>query len=93
MTGQPNLKKDKNLNVVQESYLSDMKFRGEYSASNLIYRGFARPGSATADSVWQICKITYSGSDVTQIDWPQINGSASSEFLFIWDNRGSYSYS
>lgn len=92
MTGQPNLKKDKNLNVVQESYLSDMKFRGEYSASNLIYRGFARPGSTTAESVWQICKITYSGADITQIDWPQINGSPSSEFLFVWDNRASYVY-
>ncbi len=88
MTGQPNLKRDKNYNVVQESYLSDMKFRGEYSAGNLIYKGYARPGSSTADPVWQISKLTYSGADLTQVDW----ANSSSEFLFVWDDRASYVY-
>lgn len=89
MSGQPNLKKDKNLNVVQESYLADLKFRGEYSAGNLIYKGYARPNSDTADDVWQISKLTYSGSDLTQVDWAQ----GSSEFIFVWDDRASYVYS
>jgi hypothetical protein len=70
-----------------------MKFRGEYSASNLIYKGYARPGTATSAAGWQIAKITYSGSNVTQIDWPESGGIPSSEFNFVWDDRASYTYS
>lgn len=91
---QPILQRDAQDNVIQESFLSGLKFRGEYTASNLIYKGVARPGTATSVAKWQICKLTYSGSDITQIDWPQdALGHASEEYNFIWDNRASYTYS
>lgn len=91
---QPILKTDANGNVLQESYIGDMKFRAEYSGSNLIYKGFARPGIATSTAKWQIAKLTYSGSNITQIDWPQdASGHASSEFNFVWDDRATYTYS
>jgi len=90
---QPVLKEDAYGNVIAESYLSDMKFRGEYSTGNIIYRGYARPGTATSAAKWQIAKLTYSGSDLTQVDWPQSGGIASSEFIFVWDDRATYTYS
>ncbi len=86
---QPILKRDAQGNVIQESYIGDMKFRGEYTAGQIIYKGLSRPGNATSVAKWQIAKLTYSGTDITQIDW----ASGSSEFAFIWDNRASYTYS
>lgn len=94
MSSQPSLKKDPNSIDIQESYLNGMKFRGEYSAGNLIYKGYAKPGASTAEDVWQIAQLTYSGSDVTQVDWPQdSNGIASNDFRFAWDDRATYTYS
>lgn len=91
---QPILKRDADSNVIQESYLGDMTFRGEYTAGQIIYRGLSRPGADTDDPVWQIAKFTYSGTDLTQITWPEgSNGAPSSEFIFIWDNRALYTYS
>ena len=94
MAAGPSLKRDANNQIIQESYLGDMKFRAEYSGGNLIYKGYARPGASTAESVWQISFLTYSGSDVTQVDWPQdANGVASSDFKFAWDDRATYNFS
>ncbi len=91
---QPILKLDANHNVLQESYLGDMTFRGEYTGANLIYKGLARPGSVEGDNVWQIAKITYSGSNITEIKWPEdSNGNSSSEFIFNWTDRATYTYS
>jgi hypothetical protein len=88
------LKRDANGNVIQESYTGDMAFLGEYTGANLIYKAFARPGALTSVAKWQIAKLTYSGANVTAIQWPQDTlGHASSEFNFIWDNRASYTYS
>lgn len=84
--------------VDQESFL-DEAFRGEYSAGNLIYKGFSRPGSLTSEPVWQIAKISYSGSSVTAIQWPckedaagAVSPIASSDYEFIWDDRATYTY-
>ena len=88
------IKRDAQGNVIQESYLNDMAFRGSYTAGNLIYRGLARPGTLTSESKWQICKMTYSGSNITAIEWPQdSNGNASSEFNFEFDEILTYTYS
>jgi hypothetical protein len=91
---QPILKRDAQANLIQESYISDMAFQGQYTGTNLIYRGYGRPGSDAADSVWQICKLTYDGSNnITSITWPEAtNGSASSEFIFVWNDRATYTY-
>jgi hypothetical protein len=86
---QPILKRDAQGNVIQESYIGDMKFRGDYTAGQIIYKGMARPGTATSAAKWQIAKMTYSGTDITQINW----ASGSSEFAFVWDDRATYTYS
>lgn len=92
---QPILKRDAQGNVCQESYVGDMTFRGEYTTTNLTYKGYARPGSAEGSEVWQIAFLTYDGDDnITSITWPQAsNGSASSEFIFSWTDRATYTYS
>lgn len=74
---------------------SDMAFRGDYTGTNLIYKGEARPGSSTSSSVWQICKLSYDGSNnLTSITWPQdSSGHANNDYQFIWDNRATYTYS
>jgi len=70
-------------------------FRGQYTGTNLIYAGFARPGAAEGDLVWQIRKMTYDGSNnLTKVEWPVLtSGSASSDFEFSWTDRASYVYS
>ncbi len=88
------MKRDAQGNVIQESYTGDMAFLGEYSGANLIYKAFARPGAATSAAMWQIAKLTYSGANLTAIQWPQNSlGHASSEFNFVWDSRAGYTYS
>jgi hypothetical protein len=64
------------------------KQRIEYSGSNPIYVGTADPSAAEGDEVWQIKKLTYSGDNVTEINFAQ----STAEFKFSWTNRASYSY-
>ena len=93
---QPILKRDAQNNVCQESYIGDMTFRGEYDGNNnLIYKGYARPGADEGDPVWQIAFLDYDGNNnLTSTTWPETpNGSASSEFLFSWTDRATYTYS
>lgn len=90
------LKRDAQGNVIQDSYTGDMAFRGEYDVDdNLIYKGYARPGADEAAAVWQIALLDYDAdNNVTSITWPQgANGAASSEFIFAWDDRATYTYS
>lgn len=91
----PYIKIDSQGRSIQSSS-EDMTFRGDYGAgTTLIYRGFARPGSLTSAAVWQIAKMTYDGnSNILTIQWAQDSfGHASSEYIFIWDNRASLTYS
>lgn len=86
---------DANGNLVQDSFFSCMTFRGEYTGTNLIYKGFARPGADEDDNVWQIALLAYDMSNnLLSIKWPQAaNGAASSEFIFNWTGRAGYTYS
>ena len=61
----------------------------DYSGSNLIYLGKTIPGLAKSAATWQITKYTYSGANLTDIQYP----SGSREFSYIWNDRASYSYS
>ena len=79
--------------LIQDSFDYE-SFLGEYSGTNLIYSGYARPGSLTSAGVCQISKQTYDGNgNVTAVQWPQVNGIASADYQFIWDNRATYTYS
>lgn len=73
----------------------DLAFQGDYTGTNLIYKGFARPGSSTSGAVWQIAKMSYDGSNnLLTITWPQNPaGAASSDFQFVWSSRAGYTYS
>lgn len=91
----PYIKQDANGRDIQDSS-DDLAFQGDYLAGqNLIYSGFARPGSLTSAAVWQISKHAYDGNNnITSTTWPQAaNGSCSSEYEFIWDNRASITFS
>lgn len=55
-------------------------------AGNVIYIGWTDRGHATSDASWKIQKLTYSGSNVTDIQW------ASSDFDKVWDDRTSLIY-
>lgn len=70
---------DSNYHVDQNTY-SDEAFQGEYSGTNLIYKGFAKPGASVDEPVWQIAFLTYDMSNnVLMIQWPMapvINGTS-----------------
>lgn len=84
---------DTNYIVNQSSYL-DLAFQGQYTGTNLIYKGLARPGSSTAEAVWQIAFLTYDGSNnLLSIQWPlNSSGAPSNDYEFIWADRASYTY-
>ncbi|MEM4409328.1 MAG: hypothetical protein QXI19_11375 [Candidatus Caldarchaeum sp.] len=53
------------------------------------YIGRAIPGSATSAAVWQIMRLTFSGGQLTALEWAGGNDL----FDKIWNNRASLSYS
>jgi hypothetical protein len=85
---------DSNGRGIQDSAL-DESFRGEYTGTNLIYKGFARPGADEGALVWQLAILAYDISDnVLSIKFPQDSfGNASNEYVFSWTDRASYTYS
>lgn len=85
--------------VDTQGYLSpdsflDEAFRGEYSGTNLIYKGFARAGTLTSAPFWQIAKLAYDGSNnIISITWPlNSEGAASNFYEFTWNDRAGYTY-
>jgi hypothetical protein len=87
------LKRDPNFNLIQDSY-DERSFRGEYDGSNnLIYAGYAVPGSAEGDRVWQIRRMTYATNNRTDTEWPEIDSKASTDYSFSWTARATYTYS
>ncbi len=87
------LKRDQNFIVIEGSY-GDKSFRGEYDINdNLIYAGFALPGSSEGVRVWQIKKLAYSGDNLISVKWPEISGDASTSYSFSWTDRATYTYS
>ena len=62
----------------------------DYDGSgNLIYSGKAEPGTSKTVGAWQIKKYTYSGDNLTDIQFAGGKG----DFIYIWNNRASLSYS
>jgi hypothetical protein len=85
---------DAQLRLNQDSYLY-LAFQGDYLlGTNLIYKGFARPGASIDAPVWQIAFITYDASNnITSIQWPLTPaGVASNDFIFTWSARAGYTY-
>ena len=71
-------------------------FRAAYvtGTSNIEYAGFARPGAAEDEAVWQIMFFEYDGNNLISVKYPEDdNDIASSDFIFVWDDRATYTYS
>ena len=72
---------------------SDYIIRMAYAGTVLTYIGKALPGTATSAAGWQLMKLTYDGTNNTQVDFPQdASGNQSNLFAFIWDSRAGYTY-
>lgn len=85
--------KDRREYIVQDSETS---VQAQNDANgNPIYYGRAKAGVSTSEAKWQIKLIAYDANQgVTSITWPQnSDGSASTDYEFIWDSRASYTYS
>jgi hypothetical protein len=76
-------------NVHNSSFLADYG-----GGTNIIYKAYAKTGTFTFESRWQIAKINYNGSgEILSIQWPIDNtGRSSSAFKFKWDDRAIYNY-
>ncbi len=58
--------------------------------SNLVYEGWAAPGTTTSAPAWQIRKHTYDGSN-NRLTTKFANGT--NDYNQVWDDRASLSYS
>lgn len=89
----PNLKRDNFFNVISDTY-DEKSFRGEYDGSNnLIYAGFAIEGSSESERCWQIKQLNYTGVNLTSVLWPQYESKSTTDYVFSWTDRASYTYS
>lgn len=57
--------------------------------ANPVYVGEATADTAKSVAAWRIKKITWSGSNPTDIQW----ADGESAFVNIWNSRTTYSYS
>ena len=69
--------------AVAELYMADYDGSG-----NLIYEGWADPGTATSAALWVIKRYVFTGSNLTSYSFADGNASADN----IWDNRASLTY-
>lgn len=88
----PNLKRDNYDYVMQQTY-DEKSFRGDYDGNNLIYAGFAIEGTDTSVRSWQIKQLNYTDNNLVSVLWPQLDGKATTDYSFAWDDRASYTYS
>lgn len=60
-------------------------------SSNLIYEGWAKAslGAATSAASWAIKKYTYTGSNLTLVQWSPLDSFGIPKEASIWDNRAS----
>lgn len=74
-------------------FTSDVKYTLQIERDgqgNPVYIGFTNPGVAVDATGWRICKLTFDGqNDVTAMQY----ADGSTEFNFVWDSRGDYTYS
>jgi hypothetical protein len=61
----------------------------EYSGGQPLYVGEAEPGTLKGKNGWRIKKMSYSGTDVTDVQW----ADGTNMMDKVWDARASYTYS
>jgi len=68
----------------------DMQQLFEYTGTSLTYHGVAKPGTATSAAGWQIKKYTYDGNgNILTLKF----AAGTNDYVAVWDNRASYTYS
>ncbi len=77
------------MSILREFLDDDFTTAFAYSGDDLIYIGRAKPGTAKGVSQWQIRKLTYSASKVTDIQFMDGNLLFDGE----WDERAGGAYS
>ena len=79
--------RDANAFVLHEA--ATLKQRLIFNASEQpTYIGLAKPGTETNLTGWQIRRLTYTGNNVTAIDFADSNNN----FDNIWDNYATLTY-
>lgn len=78
--------------IVQDS---EVAYRAQNNGNgDPIYVGRAKVGTTDAEAKWQIWFVEYDGNNaVDSITWPQVDGIASSDYQFVWDDRAAYTFS
>jgi len=74
---------------------SEVEYRAVNDANgNPTYLARAKLGTLTSDDKWQIRKITYDANQgITAVEWPEVGGIPSADFIFVWDSYAGYTYS
>lgn len=72
--------------ITMDGYIQRMAYTG---AGLPEYIGLASPGTATSAASWQIRKLTYSGTNVTELNFADGNLN----FDNVWDDHATLSYS
>jgi len=93
VTTRPMGRVDSQGRIIPDSFL-DQTFRGDYTGTNLIYKGSARAGAEEGSLSWQIAKLEYDASNnLLSVKWPQnTHGNVSTQYIFSWTARAAYTY-
>jgi hypothetical protein len=62
--------------------------RTDFVGEDVIYKGYAVPGTLDSEPLWRIKKLTIASDDDVITQW----AGGSSDFVNIWANRASYTY-
>lgn len=73
---------------MHETFSMAFVTRLDEPGGGVTYIGIALPGAATSAAVWQIKRMTVSGTS-TVIQY----ASGSTAFAYVWDDRAGLSYS
>jgi hypothetical protein len=79
------------MTIVQQIVEEEMIYTEEvdFVGDDLVYRGWANPGSISSQPLWRVRRTRFVGADGDVIhDWANGNG----EFTNIWDDRATFSY-
>lgn len=84
---------DNNYHVNQASF-GYTAYRADYTTPTAVYKAIARPGTPDGATQWQIGLYTYDGSNnLLSITWPLNSfNTPSTDFVFSWTSRASYTY-
>ena len=80
--------KSRNVNDLIRENNTPFTTKIEWAAGLPIYIGKARAGTLTSVAHWQIMKLTWDGSDCTDVKW----ADSVTTFTKEWDERASYTF-